>query len=88
MINKSGLVDIIAKQQGTTKKDAAKIISAFEAGVKGVLTKNEDLSIMGFIKFTSEFKEAKQRVLGFTGETIEVPAHYVHKAKLSPHFVD
>lgn len=83
MLNKKNLVDIIAKQEGTSKKEAAHIIDAFTRGIKAVMKDNKSISLVGFGKFTSEFKEAKQRVLGFSGETVEVPAHYAHKAKLS-----
>lgn len=83
MLNKQDLVTIIAEQQETTKKDAASIVDAFIKGVKTVMKNNESVSLVGFGKFVSEYKEARKRVLGFSGETIEVPAHYAHKVKLS-----
>lgn len=83
MLNKQDLVTIIAEQEETTKKDAARIVDAFIKGVKTVMKNNESVSLVGFGKFVSEYKEARKRVLGFSGETIEVPAHYAHKAKLS-----
>lgn len=83
MLNKKDLINIIANQQESSKKEAAHIIDAFTKGIKAVMKENKSVSLVGFGKFTSEFKETKQRVLGFSGETIEVPAHYAHKAKLS-----
>ena len=83
-MNKQDLIDIIAKQQDTTKKEAAHIIEAFQDGVKSIMKENKSLTLVGFAKFTSELKPEHTRVLGFSGETVTIPEHYVHKAKLSP----
>lgn len=84
MLFKKDLVEIIADQNGLTKKDAGEAIDLVVNGIKSVLAQNESVTLSGFAKFSTEHKEAHKRVLGFTGEMIEVPAHYVHKAKLSP----
>lgn len=83
MLNKQDFVAIIVEQQDTTKKEAAHIVDAFTKAVKTVMKDNKSVSLVGFGKFVSEYKEARTRVLGFSGETIEVPAHYAHKVKLS-----
>lgn len=83
MLKKQDLVNIISDQQGTTKKEANHIIDAFTKGVKSVLENHESVNLVGFGKFTTEFKEAHKQVFGITGETIEVPAHYIYKAKMS-----
>ena len=83
MLKKQDLIKIIAEQQGITKKEAKTVVDAFTSGVKSVLLNHESVRIPGFAKFTSEHKEARKQVFGVTGETIEVPAHYVYKAKMS-----
>lgn len=83
MLKKQDLITIIAEQQGITKKEAKSVVDAFTSGVKTILTKHESISLTGFGKFTTEYKKAHKQVFGITGETIEVPAHYVYKAKLS-----
>ena len=82
MLKKQDLINIIAEQQGITKKEA-KTVDAFTSGVKSVLSNHESVRIPGFAKFTSEHKKARKQVFGVTGETIEVPAHYLYKAKMS-----
>lgn len=44
---------------------------------------NQSVNLVGFGKFESVYKEERTQVLGFSGETVTVPAHYAHKAKLS-----
>lgn len=83
MLFKKDLVEIIADQNGLTKKDAGKAIDLFVKGIKSVLAENKSVTIGGFAKFSTEYKEGRTQVLGFTGETIEVPSRYIHKARLS-----
>ena len=83
MLNKKDLINIIADQQGVTKKEAGHIIDAFTSGVKKVMKDNQSVNLVGFGKFESVYKEERTQVLGFSGETVIVPAHYAHKAKLS-----
>lgn len=83
MKKKQDLVEIIAKQQEITKKEANKIIDAFTNGIREILANKESVSLAGFGKFVTEHKAEAQRVLGFTGELVTIPAHYVYKAKLS-----
>lgn len=83
MLKKQDLIKIIAEQQGITKKEAKTVVDAFTKGVKSVLENHESVNLVGFGKFTTEFKEAHKQVFGITGETIEVPAHYIYKAKMS-----
>lgn len=88
MLNKKDLIDIIASQEGTSKKEAGHMIDAVTGAIKNVMKKNQSVKITGFGKFVSEFKEAHKRVFGVTGETIEVPEHYAHKAVLSKKIAD
>ena len=83
MLNKKDLIEIIAKQQETTKVEAKKIVDAFTDGIKSIMKDNKSVNITGFAKFESKYKEAYKRVFGVTSELIEVPAHHVHKATLS-----
>ena len=87
MLNKKDLINIIADQQGVTKKEAGHIIDAFTSGVKKVMKDNQSVNLVGFGKFESVYKEERTQVLGFSGETVTVPAHYAHKAKLSTNIV-
>lgn len=88
MLNKKDLIAMIAEREGTTKKAAAGMLDAVTGAIKDVMKANKSVQIVGFGKFTSEYKEAQKRVFGVTGEIIEVPAHYAHKAKLSASIAD
>lgn len=83
MLKKQDLVNVIADQQGITKKEAASVIGAFVSGVKKIMKDNESINLVGFGKFESVYKEERTQVLSFSGETVTIPAHYIHKAKLS-----
>lgn len=83
-LTKPEFVDVIAAQEGIkTKKEAAKVINAFIAGVKTVLANKDNLTLSGFEKYTVEHKPAQKRFFGITQDVIEVPAHDVYKSKLS-----
>ena len=88
MLNKKDLITMIAEREGTTKKVAAGMLDAVTGAIKDVMKANKSVQIVGFGKFTSEYKEAQKRVFGVIGEIIEVPAHYAHKAKLSASIAD
>ena len=88
MLNKKDLINMIAECEGTTKKAAAGMVDAVTGTIKEVMKANKSVQIVGFGKFTSEYKEAQKRVFGVTGEIIEVPANYAHKAKLSASIAD
>ncbi|MFT8556568.1 HU family DNA-binding protein [Liquorilactobacillus hordei] len=84
---KKDLVDIIAEQNGITKVKAAEQLKNVVEGIKTVLSEHKDLSIRNFATFVVKFKEAHQRVSNLTGETVDVPAKYVVKTKVSKFLV-
>lgn len=87
VLGKKELVDLMAEKNGITKKTATEAIDYVVDGIKSVLAENKSVRLYGFATFISEYKEAHKRTLGFSGEEIEVPAGFRHKAKLSSKLV-
>lgn len=83
VLGKKDLVNMIAEDNAVTKKLAAESVDYVVEGIKKVLADNNTLRLAGFATFSSEYKEAHTRTLGFSGEEITVPAGFRHKAKLS-----
>ena len=71
-LNKADFVSKIAADNQITKKVAAEALEIVISGVKDVLAENKTLH-----------QEEHERKLGFTGETVTVPAGYRHKVKLA-----
>ncbi len=82
-MNKSDLVNAIAKKSGLTKKDSEKCLSAFMDVVKVVLKKNDKVALVGFGTFQVLKRKATTGVNPQTKERIEIPAKKVAKFKVS-----
>ena len=82
-VGKKELVATIAEQAGVTKKDAGLAFDAVVEAVKTRIAEGEDVSIMGLVSFTQKLVPAHERVLGFNGETVQVPERVQVKAKAS-----
>ncbi|MYV10548.1 HU family DNA-binding protein [Ligilactobacillus salivarius] len=82
-LNKADFVAKIAADNQITKKVAAEALEIVISGVKDVLAENKTLRLTGFATFETVYQEEHDRKLGFTGETVTVPAGYRHKVKLA-----
>ncbi len=82
-MNKSELVDAIAKKSELSKKDSEKTLNAFMETVKGALKKGDKVSLVGFGTFQVMKRKATTGVNPKTKEKIDIPAKKVAKLKFS-----
>jgi DNA-binding protein HU-beta len=73
-MNKTELVDAIAKEANIAKSDAAKTLDALINTVHKSLKKGEDVAITGFGKFHVVKRAARQGVNPRTGEKVKIKA--------------
>jgi len=80
-MNKSELIDYIAKEAKLTKKDARKALDAFMKGVKQAVAKDDKVSLVGFGTWSVVQKPARTGRNPRTMQTIKIPAKKVVKFK-------
>ena len=78
-MNKSQLVDSIAKKSGLTIKDSAAAVNAFLDSVKDALAKGETVTLIGFGNFLVRDRAARSGRNPRTGEVVQIPA--IHRTK-------
>ncbi|MDR1561152.1 MAG: HU family DNA-binding protein [Holosporaceae bacterium] len=72
-MNKSELVDALAKKSGLTKSDSEKAINSFISIMEFELKKGRDITLVGFGSFSVK-KTASRSGRNFkTGATIQIP---------------
>ena len=76
-MNKSDLVNAIAKNEGIEKKCAEKAVNAVFATIADALAKGEKIQLVGFGTFEIRERAEKQGRNPRTGETMTVPASKV-----------
>lgn len=79
-MNKSELIDAIAKDSGLTKKDTDVALKSFIEVVSKALSKGDDVQLVGFGTFSVGTRQARTGRNPKTGETIKI------KASKSPKF--
>ncbi|QMT30802.1 HU family DNA-binding protein [Alysiella filiformis] len=80
-MNKSELIDAIAKESGLTKTDAGKALDAFTNVVKETLKSGGDITLVGFGSFVVAERAERQGLNPKTKEAITIPAARVPKFK-------
>ena len=86
-MNKSELIEHIAKQADISKAAATRALEAVIGGVKSTLKKNNSVSLVGFGTFSVSKRAARAGRNPRTGETIPIKArnvvtfHASHKLK-------
>jgi len=73
-MNKTELVEAIAKESGLTNADARKSVEAFISTVEKTLKKGDEIALTGFGKFSVANRSARQGVNPQTGEKIQIAA--------------
>ena len=76
-MNKSQLVDSIAKKTGLTKKAAECALAAVVESVEGALVKGDKVQLIGFGTFGTKKRAARKGRNPATGAEIKVPASKV-----------
>ena len=80
-MNKTELVDAIAKETGLTKKDAGNALDAITETVSKALKKKDKVQLVGFGTFETSKRAARTWKNPQTGEAIKIPAAVVPKFK-------
>ncbi|MCX7955164.1 MAG: HU family DNA-binding protein [Bacteroidales bacterium] len=76
-MNKSELIDAIAKEAKLTKADAKKALDAFIEVTKKSLKKGERISLVGWGTFVVAKRNARKGRNPQTGKEIQIPAKKV-----------
>jgi DNA-binding protein HU-beta len=80
-VNKSELIDHIAKQADISKAAAGRALEALIGGVKSTLKKSGTVSIVGFGSFSITKRAARSGRNPRTGATIKIKSAKVPKFK-------
>ena len=80
-MNKTELIDAIAKEANLSKKDAEKAIKAFTDTVSKELKKKGKVQLIGFGTFEVAKRAARTGKNPQTGDAIKIPAATVPKFK-------
>ncbi len=78
-MNKSELVDAIAKETSLSKKDSARALDAFTKAIEKALKKNDSVQLVGFGTFKTAKRAARSGRNPQTGEEIKIKAATVPK---------
>ncbi len=73
-MNKSELIDAIAKDAGLTKADAGKALDALTAAVTGALKSGDSVTLIGFGTFKVSARAARTGRNPQTGKEIKIAA--------------
>ncbi len=80
-MNKSELIDAIAKDAGITKVAARLALNSFVTSVTAALKKEEKVALVGFGTFSVSKRAARQGINPSTKAAINIPAKKVAKFK-------
>lgn len=80
-MNKTQLIEEMAKKTGLTKKDAEAALSAFTTTVTKALKSGDRVQLVGFGTFEVSKRAARKGKNPQTGEAIKIPATTVPKFK-------
>jgi DNA-binding protein HU-beta len=73
-MNKTELVEAIAKESGLTNADARKSVEAFISTVEKTLKRGDEIALTGFGKFSVAKRSARTGRNPQTGETVRIKA--------------
>ena len=80
-MNKTELIDAIAKETGLSKKDSGAALEAITGIVSKALKKKDKVQLVGFGTFETSKRAARTGKNPQTGEAIKIPAAVVPKFK-------
>ena len=73
-MNKSELIDAMAKESGLSKKDSEKALKAFKDTVTATLKKKDKVQLVGFGTFETKSRAARTGRNPQTGKEIKIKA--------------
>ena len=80
-MNKSELIDNIAKKSGLTKAQSTDALNAFIATIGEAMQANDSVSLVGFGTFSVKDRKARTGRNPKTGEELSIPASKVPSFK-------
>ena len=80
-MTKTDLVEMIAKEAGLTKADAARALDATMEAITAGLKKEGKVSLVGFGTFSAKKRAAREGINPLTKESIKIPAKTVASFK-------
>ena len=80
-MSKTELVEMIAKEAGLTKADAARALDATIAGITAGLKKEGKVALVGFGTFSAKKRAARDGINPLTKEPLHIPAKVVASFK-------
>lgn len=87
-MNKSELIDQVAKDAGITKKQASDALDSFTNGVVSTLKKGDTVTLVGFGTFSVSQRAARNGRNPQTGAIVKIKAAKVPKFKPGKGFKD
>jgi DNA-binding protein HU-beta len=85
-VNKAELVDVIAKEAGTTKKDAETVINKMMETIVKRVASGEKVTLVGFGTFEVRQRKARTGRNPKTNQPLEIPAKRVPGFKVGKEF--
>ena len=85
-MNKADLVDILAHEVGTTKKEAEMVVNAFMDTVVRQVARGEKVTLVGFGTFDASQRSARTGRNPKTNEPLDIPAKRVARFKAGKDF--
>lgn len=87
-MKKNDVVNNLAACQNISKKEAGEIVDVILEIIKTGIKEDGEVDFPRFVKLTKNYKDATTARSPKTGETVNVPAKEVPKAKFSKAFKD
>jgi len=76
-MNKTNLIDTVAKEASLTKGQAGKAVDAMLSGIEKALEKGEKITLVGFGTFSVAHRKARTGRNPSTGAPLNIPAKQV-----------
>lgn len=87
-MNKTQLVDLIAKQTNATKTSVEDVLNSAVEHIKKAVKKGDDVTLVGFGTFTKSKRKARAGRNPQTGKEIKIPAMVVPRFRPGKEFKD
>lgn len=85
-MNKTEMIEIVAKETGLLKPDVDKVIKSLAANIIASVAKGGTFALIGFGTFSAHKRTARTGRNPATGKTITIPAAMLPKFKAGKHF--
>ena len=85
-MNKSDLVDAIAREQGISKRQAGDVLDSVMKNIVGSVKKGDEVRLVGFGTFYRAKRKARTGINPRTKQKMQIPAKNVPKFRPSADF--